>query len=681
MRLSAKALGLLAFLLLEPGPHPRERLAGLLWGEFTDEHARMSLRQALRQLREVLADRLETDRRVVTLVSPPPSDVGDFLSACERGSPDAVEFEVPAFLDGLALTGAPAFTEWMERKRQVLLRHWTRAVREATHSAVLRSRWREALELADRWLSTDPLNEEPIAIAMEALHCLGERSTALQRYRDYRELIQTELGSRPTEMLRDLASRIEQASVLEIPDEEAETGLTRQRFEADLVGRESQWLELAGIWERVTRGSGAFVELEGDSGSGKTRLAEEFVRWAAGRGATVLRGHGYEPRSGASFGPFAAALATGLNAAGLAGTAPEWLAEVARIVPELRRRFGGLPVPERAVGERSRLFEGVAQVLLSLAAERPTVVLLDDLHWCDRESCALILFLVDRLAGTPVLLLATALPSAAGQGSPAAHLLRRLSARGRVTIIEVGALSEDEVWELLRKMGNVRTPTGARRFARRIHEVTGGNPFYVIELVKTLFSQKLLAVTPISREWIVPVDISLADFAALPMPRSVRDAILERVSILTEEPRDVLATLAVAARPVSLDVLAHVHGISRMHAGAICSRLAESHLAAEADGCFRPAHAVLGDVVRASLTAAHRSELHRVLSLALEIVTPSEQLADMAGEIAWHAARAGDPDRAATFGGQSGLTAGAAVAGGADRGIRISEQDLDLRTE
>ena len=249
----------------------------------------------------------------------------------------------------------------------------------------------------------------------------------------------------------------------------------------------------------------------------------------------------------------------------------------------------------------------------------------------------------------PVLLLATALPSPVGQGSPATHLLRRLSARGRVTIIEVGALSEEEVWDLLRKMGNVRTPTGARRFARRIHEVTGGNPFYVIELVKTLFSQKLLAVTPISREWIVPADISVADFAALPMPRSVRDAILERVSVLAEEPREVLATLAVAARPVSLDVLANVHGISRMHAGAICSRLAESHLAAEADGCFRPGHAVLGDVVRASLTEPHRSELRRVLSLALEIVTPPERLADTAGEIAWHAARAGDPDRAAAF--------------------------------
>ena len=175
MRLGAKALGLVAFLLLEPGPHPRERLAGLLWGEFTDDHARMSLRQALRQLREILGDRLETDRRVVTLVSPPPSDVGEFLSASERGSPDAVGFEAAAFLDGLALTGAPAFAEWMERKRQV-----------AAALDLGRSRgnprrgppipWREALELADRWLRTDPLSEEPIAIAMEALHCLGERA-------------------------------------------------------------------------------------------------------------------------------------------------------------------------------------------------------------------------------------------------------------------------------------------------------------------------------------------------------------------------------------------------------------------------------------------------------------------------------------------------------------------------
>lgn len=681
LRLGAKSLGLLVFLALEPGPHLRERLASLLWGEFSDDNARTSLRQALRQLRDALGDLVEADRRTVQLTTPARSDVADFLDACGRGSIDAIGFDVPAFLRGLTVSGAPAFEEWADAQRSQLMRRWLRAIREAAQNAVLRSRWREAFSLAERWLAADPLNEEATAIAMEGMYCLGDRAGALAQYRNYRELLQRELGSRPTEMLRDLAIRLEQAAAPTVPSEDADFDAARQRFEADLVGRERQWLALTALWDRTVRGRGGFAVLEGESGTGKTRLAEEFVRWAVGRGATVLRGHGYEPSGGAPFGPVAAALGTGLNAEGLVGTAPEWLVEVARLVPELRRRFPSLPsAADGTVGERSRLFEGIAQMLLSLASEHPTILLLDDLHWCDSESCALLLFLADRLSESPVMVLTTATAGGLERDRSADQLLRRLTTRGRATVIEVGALSEDEVWEVIRQMGNVRTPTGARRFARRIHEVTGGNPFYVIELVKTLFSRHLLTATPISREWIVPSDTNLTDFTALPMPRSVRDAIGERISLLSEELRDLLATLAVAARPVSLDVLAHVYGMSRMRIAAMGSRLVEQHLAAERDGLFTAAHAVLADVVRSTLTEPHRAELHRVLSLAIEVVTPPERMGEVAGEIAWHAAQAGDQARANAFD-RAEWPENASFCVLLDVGIGIAEQDMDLRAE
>ncbi|HET8648506.1 MAG TPA: AAA family ATPase [Gemmatimonadales bacterium] len=681
LRLGAKSLGLLIFLALEPGPHLRERLASLLWGEFSDDNARTSLRQALRQLRDALGDLIEADRQTVRLTAPVESDVAAFLGACQSGSIDALGFEVPSFLRGLSVSGAPDFEEWIDSRREQLMRRWLGVVREMARSAVLRSRWREAFALSERWLGADPLNEEATAIAMEATYCLGDRAGALAQYRRYRELIQRELGSRPTETLRDLAARIEQAAAPTTPSDETEFETARQRFEADLVGRESQWLALTALWDRAARGKGAIAVLEGESGAGKSRLAEEFVRWAGGHGATVLRGHGYEPSGGAPFGPVAAALGTGLNAAGLAGTSPEWLVEVARLVPDLRRRFPGLPAaPEGTVGARSRLFEGVAQMLLSLAAEHPTVLLLDDLHWCDGDSCALLHFLADRLSESPVMVLATATAGGLERGTPADQLIRRLTSRRRASVIEVGPLSETEVWEVIRQMGNVRTPTGARRFARRIHEVTGGNPFYVIELVKTLFSQRLLSATPISQEWIVPSDTNLTDFTTLPMPRSVRDAIGERVSLLNDELRDLLATLAVAARPVSLDVLAHIHGMSRMRVAALGSRLVERHLAVECDGMFRTAHAVLGDVVRSSLAASHRTELHRVVSLALEIVTPPERMGEVAGEIAWHAERAGDLERAAAFG-RAVCREKAPFGVIPEVGVGIAEQDVDLRVE
>jgi len=404
------------------------------------------------------------------------------------------------------------------------------------------------------------------------------------------------------------------------------------------------------MWERLKQGAGTVAVLEGEAGCGKTRLADEFSRWAIGRGATVLRGHGYEPASGAAFGPVASALASALNAPGLGSTPPEWLAEVVRLVPDLRRRFPGVPAPTAAeTGERSRLFEGVAQVLMALAAERPTIVCLDDVQWCDAESCAMLLYLTQRLEGVPVAFLTGSATGGRRRNLPADHLLRQLSARGHATFIELGPLTEDEVWTAIRQMGNIHTPAGARRFAHRIHEVSGGNPFYMIELLKTLFSQQLLSVAPMTGEWIVPADLALTSHTPLPMPRSLRDAIGERVSLLDEESHLLLSTLAVAARPVSPDVLAHVHGMSRLHIATVADDLSERLLAVEEQGAYRVIHPVVGNVVRSALTAALRSELHRALSLAIEVVTPADQIGDAAGEIAWHAERAGDVTRAYTF--------------------------------
>ena len=108
----------------------------------------------------------------------------------------------------------------------------------------------------------------------------------------------------------------------------------------------------------------------------------------------------YDVRGGAPFGAMIEALRSGVDAPGLAGTDPQWLAEVARVVPELRdtilRRSARRARDAPADGWR--LFEGVAQVLAALAEEAPVAVIIDDLQWCDADSCALLHSLVRPLA-------------------------------------------------------------------------------------------------------------------------------------------------------------------------------------------------------------------------------------------------------------------------------------------
>src|SRR5207249_761366 len=156
----------------------------------------------------------------------------------------------------------------------------------------------------------------------------------------------------------------------------------------DPLSEEATQLALAATWRAVAAGSGRVALLEGEAGVGKTRLAEDFLRWVRAEGGTVLRGRGYDSATGIPYGPLVEALRGALEAPGLGGAAPEWLTEASRLVPELRQRFPTLAAPAAPadVSGRARLFEAVAQVVLAVAAERPSVLFIDDLHWCDGET-------------------------------------------------------------------------------------------------------------------------------------------------------------------------------------------------------------------------------------------------------------------------------------------------------
>jgi predicted ATPase len=191
-------------------------------------------------------------------------------------------------------------------------------------------------------------------------------------------------------------------------------------------------------------------------------------------------------------------------------------------------------------------------------------------------------------------------------------------------------------------MGHVSTPTGARRFARRIYRITGGNPFYIFELIKTMFVQGLLAADERSGEWTASPS-ALEEGKEFPLSRTVHDVIAERVDRLPEELGEILITVAVAGGPgCRPDVLSHVHGISRLHAAAVCDALAERRLLVEGVGAYRCLHPVIAHVVRDGLTPTRRKELHYALAVSIGLVTPAADIRNVGGEIARHAEQGGD---------------------------------------
>jgi len=134
----------------------------------------------------------------------------------------------------------------------------------------------------------------------------------------------------------------------------------------------------------------------GEAGIGKTRLAREWVAWAAAQGALVLIGQAFEVGGRLPYQPLVEALRPRLEVE----NAPEdllddpWLAELSRILPELRARYPDLPAPiEDELTAKIRLFEAVARLVEALAKTGPLVLLLDDLQWVDGASLDLVRYL------------------------------------------------------------------------------------------------------------------------------------------------------------------------------------------------------------------------------------------------------------------------------------------------
>src|SRR5207253_74451 len=181
---------------------------------------------------------------------------------------------------------------------------------------------------------------------------------------------------------------------------------------APLLGRSAAFRQLVGRFQQARAGQPQAVLVMGEAGIGKTRLTSEFVAWGRAQGAEVLVGHVFEMGGRLPYQPLVEALRERLEAE----NAPEdllddlWLAELSRLLPELRVRYPDLPVPtEDELTARGQLFEAVARLFDALARRAPLVLLLDDMHWLDGASLDLLRYLGHswKEHGSRVLLLGT----------------------------------------------------------------------------------------------------------------------------------------------------------------------------------------------------------------------------------------------------------------------------------
>jgi WD40 repeat protein/DNA-binding SARP family transcriptional activator len=226
---SDKVRGLLAYLAIESGQaHRREKLAGLLWPDYTESSARTNLRRALADLRQAIGDHSSIPPHLLigqeTLQFNTGSDAFVDVLAFLQGVKDATADPDPAasadgleraialcpapFLDGFSISDSPPFEEWALLMREQLNRRTLQALQRL--AAIRRSQGQldAALAVAWRQVELDPWQEGAHRQLMELLALTGQRSAALAHYETCRRLLQSELGVEPSGQTQQLAERL-----------------------------------------------------------------------------------------------------------------------------------------------------------------------------------------------------------------------------------------------------------------------------------------------------------------------------------------------------------------------------------------------------------------------------------------------------------------------------------------
>jgi DNA-binding SARP family transcriptional activator len=661
--LGAKALALLAYLALERRPHARESLATLLWGEQPDERARGSLRQALVQLRHALGPVLAVSRASVALDAVVTTDVDALVGPALAPDPRArlaaaLAVDVERFLEALALRHCEAFDEWVAATRVRLAERAAAALGEGARDALARLDAPEALALAARWQQLAPHADEPVVACARAHELAGRPAAALAALDAHAARRAVEGAPAPGRAARALADRLRQAGVVPRAPDGATTGgwsdaampndpVGEALARAPLLGRETEWQALREAWGAVVGGAERVVVVEGEPGIGRTRLLDDLARLIVAARGSMVRLRLGESDASVPHGATARLVRATLDLPAVSGTAGQWLAELARLVPELRDRFPGIPVVEPASASVGswRLFEAVGQLLGALAAERPVAILVDDLHWCDAESAAVLATLAGRGRVSRLLWAVTLSAGAAEHDAPGPRLAGALTTGAGGRRVRLRRLDGGEVARLVVSLGVPAPTDGAserlRALAAAVHAESEGVPGLVAGLLRAARACGALHGDAVGG-WDAP-DGATGLPADLPASlRGVRGAIAARVDRLPDDAREVLGTLALAELPCDLDLLSRMHGMSRLRVASIGDGLVARGLARETEGGYACAHRLVAGVVGERASALWRREAHRALAQLLAQRHPAPVPGTIARAVARHAAAGGD---------------------------------------
>lgn len=635
---------LLAYLLLHrDAPQSRAHLAFLFWPDTAEAQARTNLRYLLHLLRHALPEAnsyLEASVQTLQWRSGVPFtlDVADFEAALAHAEQvqrtgdsvvarEALEQAATLYRGDLLPS---CYDDWIIPQRERLREVYLNSLERLVHLLEDQRDYGAAISNAQRLLRHDSLHEATYRGLIRLYALNGDRAGALRAYHTCATVLRRELDVEPSAPTRQAYEQLLGAGPALSP------ALPTPPASAPLVGREKEWAQMLQAWRGVTAGNGPHVVMVcGEAGIGKTRLAEELLLWAARQGITVANAHCYAAEGQLAYAPATA----WLRAQPLAPLADVWLAEVARLLPEVLIGRPDLPRlgPLTEAWQRQRLFEALSRAILGM--KQPLLLALDDLQWCDRDTLEWLHFLLCFDRGARLLIVGAYRPEEIGESHALVPLLQAMRLEGQATEIDLGPLDEAATRTLAGRVAGREIDAAT---ARRLYQETEGVPLFIVESVRAGLSVRSRELDPVTMQSL-PDDSLAGD---LGLPPKVRAVLQARLAQLSPPARELAGLAATIGREFRFKLLAKASGCDEDTLVAELDELWRRRIVREhgADA-YEFSHDKLREVAYTGMSVARRRLLHRHVAQALEALHAAEP-DHVSNQVAAHYERAGLPGQA-----------------------------------
>jgi DNA-binding SARP family transcriptional activator len=619
-----KQRAVFAMLALRPGRVVSlDRLVDELWHDEPPSRATLGLQSYVSRLRRVLAAAAATDPDAPRIVTRPPGwsmeidprlvDVVRFedLLARARQEPGAAR---PLLDEALSLWRGEPLADLQAlpfaREEAARLGELRVDAQELSLDAALAAGdVASALDAAREFVRANPFREGGWTALMLALYRSGRQSEALAAAAQLRRTLVDELGIDPSPQ----AQAMEQRILRQDPDltPPAPVAAPRPRPVAaggappdeSPLGRDAALAVVDRAVAAALDGRGTLLALEAPAGAGKTTLLRLIADRVAAAGGHAVHGSGVGAGAVPALWPWVTIVR---RLAALFPPDAEPAGDAARHALQAMSAGGPADGPS---GSRTQLYRGVVDLLLAARERAPLAVVVDDLQWVDADTLTLLALAADHLVDHGVVF-AVAVRTGEPGTDEAIGTLHRVR-RDALVRVPLPALQVADVAEVVRRLGG---PAHDDALAAAIHARTGGNPFFVGELVRLLVSERRTA----------PADVADA------LPGEVEEVLRRRLERLPQQTVALLTVVAVAGRPVDVDTLAAVTGLD---AGAVldaCESALVAELLVEDGPRFALSHDLVRQTVELGVSAARRVRLHARLAETLRArpsLTPQDVVA------------------------------------------------------